>query len=104
MQGALRVAGALPGLGDLWPKAPRQVLARLHVLAARGVVPEAELGRPVADPVVADPARRPGRPGRRRTKAPPLLLAAVVHGELLTLRPFAGPSGRGGPGRRPARP
>lgn len=93
LQGALRVAGALPGLIELWPKAPRQVLARLHVLAARDVVPEGELGRPVADPVVG--TRLDGLAGlvAGGTKAPPLLLAAVVHGELLALRPFAGPSG-----------
>ncbi|MEV4758213.1 oxidoreductase [Micromonospora sp. NPDC049559] len=93
LQGALRVAGALPGLADLWPKAPRQVLARLHVLAARGVVPEEALGRPVADPAVG--ARLDGLAGlvAGGTKAAPLVLAAVVHGELLALRPFAGPSG-----------
>ncbi|SCF12067.1 hypothetical protein GA0070216_105174 [Micromonospora matsumotoense] len=93
LQGALRVAGALPGLTDRWAKAPRQALARLHVLAARDVVAEAELGRPVADPVVA--ARLDGLAGlvAGGTTVPPLILAAVVHGELLNLRPFAGPSG-----------
>ncbi|TDB74792.1 oxidoreductase [Micromonospora sp. KC723] len=93
LQGALRVAGALPGLTELWPKAPRQALAKLHVLAARDVVFEAELGRPVADPVVA--ARLDGLAGlvAGGTAVPPLVLAAVVHGELLNLRPFAGPSG-----------
>ncbi|MFY1626266.1 oxidoreductase [Micromonospora sp. WMMD723] len=93
LQGALRVAGALPGLTELWPKAPRQALARLHVLAARDVVAEDELGRPVADPVVA--ARLDGLAGlvAGGTTVSPLVLAAVVHGELLNLRPFAGPSG-----------
>ncbi|MCX4468791.1 hypothetical protein C5N14_13435 [Micromonospora sp. MW-13] len=93
LQGALRVAGALPGLTERWPKAPRQVLARLHVLAARDVVPADELGRPVADPVVG--ARLDGLAGlvAGGTTVPPLVLAAVVHGELLNLRPFAGPSG-----------
>ncbi|MEV0726859.1 oxidoreductase [Micromonospora purpureochromogenes] len=93
LQGALRVAGALPGLTELWPKAPRQALAKLHVLAARNVVTEDELGRPVADPVVG--ARLDGLAGlvAGGTTVPPLVLAAVVHGELLNLRPFAGPSG-----------
>jgi hypothetical protein len=45
VQGALRVAEGLAGLVDLWPRAPRQVLAKLHVLAARGVVPAEDLGR-----------------------------------------------------------
>jgi hypothetical protein len=94
VQGALRVAAALPGLGSRWLTAPRQVLARLHVLAARGTagVDDDALGRPLPSPelaarldtlttVVTAPA----------TSA--LLKAAVVHGELLALRPFAGPSG-----------
>lgn len=93
LQGALRVAGALPGLTDLWPKAPRQALAKLHVLAARELVPETDLGRPVPDAVVA--ARLDGLAAlvAGGSAAPPLVLAAVVHGELLNLRPFAGPSG-----------
>ncbi|RIV36170.1 Fic family protein [Micromonospora radicis] len=92
LQGALRVAGALPSLSDRWPRAPRQVLARLHVLAARDDVDQTELGRPVEDPVVA--ARLDGLAGlvAGGTRVPPLVLAAVVHGELLNLRPFAGPS------------
>ncbi|HEX5543707.1 MAG TPA: oxidoreductase [Micromonospora sp.] len=93
LQGALRVAGALPGLVDLWPKAPRQALARLHVLAARGVVADEALGRPVADPVVGARLSALVSLVADGTSVPPLLLAAVVHGELLTLRPFAGPSG-----------
>lgn len=107
LQGALRVAGALPGLADLWPKAPRQVLARLHTLAARGTVPEEALGRPT--PQYAPGTLSAGRTIALRalsgrldglaglvvggTSVPPLVLAAVVHGELLALRPFAGPSG-----------
>ena len=54
VQGALRVAGALGGLTDMWERAPRQVLAKLHVLAARGVVPDDGLGRPTAEPAVAE--------------------------------------------------
>ena len=34
LQGALRVAEGLGGLVDLWPLAPRQALAKLHVLAS----------------------------------------------------------------------
>jgi len=93
LQGALRVAGALPSFADLWPRAPRQVLARLHALAARGTVPDSALGRPSGDPTVA--ARLDGLVAlvTGGTSVPPLVLAAVVHGELLALRPFAGPSG-----------
>lgn len=94
VQGAVRVSAALDGLAPRWRSAPRQVLARLHLLAARGCVVPADLGRPVGPPetlarlaglceLIAAPAGG----------APAILLAAVVHGELLALRPFAGPSG-----------
>nr|WP_296074708.1 oxidoreductase [uncultured Actinoplanes sp.] len=90
LQGALRVAEGIGGLVDLWPRAPRQVLAKLHVLAARGVVAPDDLGRLTAgaDRIDALSALVAGN-----DRTPPLLLAAVVHAELLTLRPFAGPSG-----------
>jgi hypothetical protein len=90
VQGALRVAEGLGGLVDLWPRAPRQVLAKLHVLAARGVVPAGDLGRLVsgADRIDALAGLVAGN-----DRTPPLLLAAIVHAELLTLRPFAGPAG-----------
>jgi hypothetical protein len=84
------VAEAIGGLVDLWPRAPRQVLARLHVLAARGVVPDAVLGRleSGADRIDALAGLVAGN-----DRTPPLLLAAVVHAELVTLKPFAGPAG-----------
>ncbi|GIF19860.1 Fic family protein [Actinoplanes tereljensis] len=90
LQGALRVAEGLGGLVDLWPRAPRQVLAKLHVLAARGVVPPADLGRLTggAERIDALSGLIAGN-----DETPPLLLAAIVHAELITLRPFAGPAG-----------
>jgi hypothetical protein len=90
VQGALRVAGALGGLAERWSGAPRQVLAKVHVLAARDVVDEASLGRPAAPSPRLDALMDLVAGG---TSAPPLVVAAVVHGELLALRPFAGPSG-----------
>lgn len=90
LQGALRVAEGLGGLVDLWPRAPRQVLARLHVLAARGIVGPDDLGRLTSGAERID-ALAGLVAGNDRT--PPLLLAAIVHAELLTLRPFAGPAG-----------
>ncbi|AGZ38653.1 hypothetical protein [Actinoplanes friuliensis] len=90
LQGALRVAEGVGGLVDLWPRAPRQVLARLHVLAARGVVPDDDLGRltSAADRIDALAGLVAGN-----DRTPPLLLAAIVHAELITLKPFAGPAG-----------
>jgi hypothetical protein len=92
VQGALRVAREIDGMARLWAKVPRQVLARTHVLAGRDVVADGNLGRPVSAEVV------PRLSGLLSLVAglgtvPTLLLAAVVHGELLALRPFAGPSG-----------
>lgn len=93
MQGSLRVAQALDGLAPRWSKAPRQVLAKLHLLAARGAVSGDDLGRPT------DAAARSGRIDllcsliTGGTAAPAMVLAAVVHAELLALAPFAGPNG-----------
>jgi len=92
VQGCLRVAAALPSLVDTWSKAPRQVLARLHVLAARGSVPVDALGHPV-DPTAGPRLDALASLVAGGTSAPPLVLAAVVHGELLALAPFAGAPG-----------
>lgn len=93
LHGALRVAEGLGPLVDLWPRAPRQVLARLHVLAARGVVPDAVLGRPAAGGAISDRLDALADLVAGNAATPPLLLAAIVHAELLTVRPFAGPAG-----------
>lgn len=88
LQGALRVGSELPRLAPLWTKAPPQVLTRLHILAARGVV--ADLGRPAPTGGVA---RLLALSSVLVSPAPALLRAAVVHGELLVLRSFEGPNG-----------
>ncbi|GIF74062.1 oxidoreductase [Asanoa siamensis] len=93
VQGCLRVASALPSLAETWVKAPRQVLARLHVLAFRGAVPADQLGHPVAGFSAGSRLDALASLVAGGTSAPPLVLAAVVHGELLTLRPFAGEPG-----------
>ena len=93
VQGALRTGEAVPGLVDRWARAPSQVLARLHVLAARGLAGDDELGRPGGSPLPATEVS--GRlDGLARlvaggSTAPALLVSAVVHGELLAIRPFA---------------
>lgn len=92
-QGALRVAEALVGMADRWTRAPFQVLARLHVLAARGVVPDADLGRPAAGRSVSGQLGEVSALVARGSTVDPLVLAAVVHGELLALHAFDGPYG-----------
>lgn len=85
VQGALRAYGALGQLADVWPRAPRQVLARLHALAAADLVDAEELGRP-----------RPGATDRLdvlasvlgATSAPAVVIAGVVSAEVLSLDAF----------------
>lgn len=88
VQGALRVGVELPSLVETWPKAPRQVLAKLHLLAARGLAEPEQLGRPDANP--AKTARLDALCAlvTAESTLPAALVAAVVHGELLALRPF----------------
>lgn len=103
VQGALRVSAGLGGLVAAWEQAPLQVLARLHVLAAAGSVPPEDLGRPAGTPATGarlEPGRPAGAPavGPRLealaglvvggTTVPGMVLAAIVHGELLSLAPF----------------
>lgn len=94
LAGSLRVGEAIGSLLPTWQRAPLQVLARLHVLAAADLVADSDsLGRP----------RRAGDTGERieliahlvsgGTSAPAPVLAAVVHGELLALGAFGSADG-----------
>jgi hypothetical protein len=90
VQGALRAQSSIGALADTWTRAPRQALARLHALAAADLIAADDLGRP-----------RPGTAGRldtlaavlAATSAPAVVVAAIVHGELLGLDAFAPVSG-----------
>ncbi|WP_070379839.1 oxidoreductase [Rhodococcus sp. WMMA185] len=94
LSGSLRVGQALDGdalalLQSTWRRAPLQALARLHLLAAADLVENQELlGRPRADRGVAERLDGLAQLVTGGTDAPAPILAAVVHGELLTLRPF----------------
>jgi hypothetical protein len=86
VQGALRVSAGLGSMIDTWSRAPGQVLARLHVLAAADLTDSGALGRPAphAGPRLAGLfALATGT-----TSAPAVLVAALVHGELAALEPF----------------
>jgi hypothetical protein len=86
VQGALRVQSSIGTLADTWTRAPRQALARLHALAAADLLEADDLGRP-----------RPGTAERLdilaevlgATSAPAVVVAGIVHGELLGLEAFA---------------
>lgn len=94
LAGSVRVAEGLGGLLATWRKAPSQVLARLHVLAAadlpgRGVEP----GRPRRDPGVAERLDALAGLVAGGTSVAAPVLVAVVHGELLALAPFPSATG-----------
>jgi hypothetical protein len=95
VQGALRCSAELGGLRETFVRAPRQALARLHVLAAADLVPADQLGRPRTDLEPAASAALTRRLSAladllaEPTKAPAVVVAAIVHGELLSLQPFA---------------
>ncbi|MEU2351076.1 oxidoreductase [Modestobacter sp. NPDC049651] len=86
VQGSLRVSAALGSMGETWERAPGQVLARLHVLAAADLADRDALGRPA-------PGAGPRLAGlfsllTGGTSAPAVVVASVVHGELAALAPF----------------
>jgi len=92
LAGALRVGQALEGgttaLVGVWQRAPLQALARLHALAAADLIDEDRLARPRQNPEVAARLDLVTRLVTGASSAPAPVLAAVAHGELLTLTPF----------------
>lgn len=94
-------------LDEMWPKAPAQVFARLHAVTAHGFSDADQLGRPRATDDPDDPLHIGGVVpaavivGRMQqlsdvvvqAELPALLEAAIVHGELMALRPFQWGSG-----------
>jgi hypothetical protein len=101
VQGALRVSAGLGDLAGAWERAPLQVVARLHTLAAAGTgVPVERLGRPAGDPRVsarldalASLIADAGAADVAGTRVPAVVVAAVVHGELRALAPFGAADG-----------
>ncbi|WP_156725615.1 Fic family protein [Streptomyces apocyni] len=104
---ALRLTAEAGQLLSIWRQSPVRVLARLHLVAAgsqEDTVGRPRLGaEPVDEPLVQLPLpgadEMAGRlEGLSRlvvagSPAPALVMAAVVHGELLTLRPFGSYNG-----------
>jgi hypothetical protein len=92
LAGALRVSEALEGgatsLVGIWQRAPLQAIARLHALAAADIADDDRLGRPRADVEVGRRLELLAGIVTGGTSVPATVLAAVVHGELLTLAPF----------------
>lgn len=115
---ALRVTAEAGQLLSVWRQSPTRVLARLHLVAAGGAsVGDERIGRPrladepaveapgceavgpLTEAPLPDPAEVAGRlDGLTElvlapSGAPALVTAAVVHGELLALRPFGSYNG-----------
>lgn len=89
---AVRLSTELLGLVPVLGHSPAQAFARLHTLAAKGVVDDAELGRPQHQRG-AERLAGLARLLRADTSAPALVVAAVVHAELRTVAPFASHNG-----------
>lgn len=104
--GIVAMYAQLPAVRGVWETAPLQALAKLHTLVAVPVTGE-DVGRPrtgapedplrigpapaaaTVSPRLTDLARRLTAP----TEAPALIVAAIVHAELMTLQPFTYGSG-----------
>lgn len=108
---AVRLHADLGSVLSAWHGSPRQALAKLHLLAAADLdIPDEALGRPrtrpadpAEDPLELGPAPDPLEMSARLdglarlllapTTAPAVIVAAVVHGELLALRSFGAVDG-----------
>ncbi|MGW1839984.1 Fic family protein [Streptomyces sp. BBFR2] len=106
---ALRLTAEAGQLLSVWRQSPLRVLARLHLVAAGGGGADDAVGRPrLAAETVDEPLIELPLPGAEEvagrldglarlllagSEAPALVTAAVVHGELLALRPFGSHNG-----------
>ncbi len=109
MGAALRLTAEAGQLLSIWRQSPLRVLARLHLVAAADKAEHVgrprRAGEPVDEPLIDLPLPLPGAAemhGRLEGlagiviaggSAPALVTAAVVHGELLALRPFTSHNG-----------
>ena len=89
---AVRVSAGLLALAPTLLRSPLQALARLHTLAAAGTLPDAELGRP-RDAAAAERLQGVARLLNGSPSSPALLVAAIVHADLVTTAPFASHNG-----------
>ncbi|CAL9499332.1 hypothetical protein SUDANB105_03382 [Streptomyces sp. enrichment culture] len=104
---ALRLTAEAGQLLSIWRQSPLRVLARLHLVAAAANADQVgrprQQGEPVDEPLVEQPLPSAAEVAGRLDglseliiaggSAPALVTAAVVHGELLALRPFVSHNG-----------
>jgi hypothetical protein len=104
---ALRLTAEAGQLLSIWRQSPLRVLARLHLVAAAEQTEQVgrprQAGEAVDEPLPGLPLPSPAEVSARLEglseliiaggSAPALVTAAVVHGELLALRPFVSHNG-----------
>lgn len=88
LPGAVRLSTELIDLGQIVLTAPGQALARAHSLLAYGLVDEDRLGRVREDTEVSQRLTGLNHTLTSPTTAPSIVLAAVAHAEVATVRPF----------------
>ncbi|MBG0853506.1 Fic family protein [Streptomyces spinoverrucosus] len=107
MGAALRLTAEAGQLLSIWRQSPLRVLARLHLVAAADKADQVgrprQQGEPVDEPLIGQPLPNAAEVSGRLeglseliiggSSAPALVMAAVVHGELLALRPFVSHNG-----------
>jgi len=91
-QDAVRVSLELLSLAPTLTRSPLQALARIHALAGAGSLPTERLGRP-RDDASADRLRDVATVLTGSGDTPALVLAAVVHAELVEAAPFPSHNG-----------
>ena len=107
LSGVVAMHAELPDLVGIVGTAPAQALARMHTIVASGIATDSDLGRPRPGPDADDPLRLgplvPADEAASRlaslgrvliaSHAPGVLVAAVAHAEIASVRPFGWGSG-----------
>lgn len=88
----VRLSSQALSMAPLLASTPLQAFARLHALAAKGSVPEEKLGRP-RDAEAAARLKGLADTLLAQTAAPALLVAAIVHADLVAAAPFSSHNG-----------
>lgn len=89
---AVLLSTELLGLVPVWNRTPLQAIARIHALAAAGSLPDADLGRP-ANPDGVERLALLSQLVGEPTKAPGLVVAALVHAEIASAGVFVSHNG-----------
>lgn len=83
-----RLNGELLSLVPVVRRSPVQAIARMHALAAGGLVAADDVGRPRAEPGVAADLQQLARALAATSGEPAIAVAAIAHAELCRLAPF----------------